>query len=73
MSVASPIRAAEDDAAAIASTAEAFVGAFDKGDAQAVAAFWTPDGDYIDQTGRLSKGREAMKRPFRSSSQKTKD
>jgi hypothetical protein len=43
----SPTRAAESDPqeAAITKTAEAFVEAFQRGDAQAVAAFWTPDGD----------------------------
>src|SRR5262245_44332917 len=59
-----PLRAAEGDEAAIATTAEAFVEAFDKGDAKAVAAFWTPSGDYIDQTGQLFKGREAIEEAF---------
>jgi hypothetical protein len=54
----SPARAAASDPqeAAITKTAEAFVEAFQKGDAKAVAAFWTQDGDYVDLTGRaLSK------------------
>jgi hypothetical protein len=44
----SPARAADSDPqeAAITKTAEAFVEAFQKGDAKAVASFWTPDGDY---------------------------
>jgi uncharacterized protein (TIGR02246 family) len=50
--------------AALARAAEAFVEAFNKGDAEAVAAFWTPDGDYIDQTGRLLKGREAIEEAY---------
>ena len=32
--------------------AQAFIDAFNKGDAKAVAAFWTPDGDYIDEAGK---------------------
>ena len=59
-----PGRAAEDDKAAIASTAEAFVTAFDNGDAKALAAFWTPDGDYTDQTGQVIRGREAIEKAY---------
>jgi len=52
------------DKAALAKKAEAFVEAFHKGDAKALAAFWTPDGDYTDQTGRHLKGREAIEKTF---------
>jgi uncharacterized protein (TIGR02246 family) len=50
---------------AIAKRAEAFIEAFQKGDAKALAAFWTADGDYIDQTGRRLKGRDAIEKAFR--------
>src|SRR5262249_1814864 len=62
----STIYAAQTDPreAAITKTAEAFVEAFQKGDAKAVAAFWTPDGDYVDDTGRVFKGREAIEKSF---------
>ncbi len=36
--------------AALKKNAEAFIAAFDKGDAKAVAAFWTADGDYAAKT-----------------------
>jgi uncharacterized protein (TIGR02246 family) len=52
------------DVAAIQKNAEAFVAAFDKGDAQALAAFWTPDGDFTDQAGRTFKGRAALQKAF---------
>jgi uncharacterized protein (TIGR02246 family) len=52
------------DKSAIAKNAEAFIEAFHKGDAKALAAFWTPDGDYTDQTGRHLKGREAIEKAF---------
>lgn len=60
------LRAAEPDPreAAIAKTAEAFVEAFHKGDAKAVAAFWASDGDYVDDTGRVFKGRKAIEDSF---------
>jgi uncharacterized protein (TIGR02246 family) len=51
--------------AALLKTAEAFVEAFHKGDATAVAAFWTTDGDYTDQTGRTLKGRDAIEKNFK--------
>ena len=54
------------DKEAIAQSAEAFVEAFHKGDAKALAAFWTPDGDYTDQTGRHLKGREGIGKAFQS-------
>src|SRR4051812_18761952 len=50
--------------AAIAKKAQAFVDAFQKGDANAVAAFWAPDGDYSDIGGRLLKGRKAIADDF---------
>ena len=50
--------------AAMKKNAEAFVAAFDKGDAKAVAAFWTADGDYVDETGRHMKGREEIEKAF---------
>jgi uncharacterized protein (TIGR02246 family) len=49
---------------ALLKNATAFVEAFHKGDAKAVAAFWTADGDYTDQAGKLYKGREAIEKLF---------
>jgi uncharacterized protein (TIGR02246 family) len=49
---------------ALLKNAEAFVEAFHKGDAKAVASFWTKDGDYTDQTGRTFKGRDAIEKSF---------
>jgi uncharacterized protein (TIGR02246 family) len=52
------------DKTALQKNGEAFVEAFHKGDARALAAFWTPDGDYTDETGRHLKGREAIEKAF---------
>jgi uncharacterized protein (TIGR02246 family) len=62
----SPARAADPDPqeAAITRTAEAFVEAFEKGDAKTVASFWTPDGDYVDPSGRVLNGRPAIEKDF---------
>src|SRR5262249_41376772 len=50
----------------IAKNAEAFVEAFHKGDAKALAAFFTTDADHTDQTGGTRKGREAIQKAFTS-------
>jgi uncharacterized protein (TIGR02246 family) len=52
------------DKSAIAKNAEAFIEAFHKGDAKALAAFWTADGDYTEQSGTHMKGREAIEKSF---------
>jgi uncharacterized protein (TIGR02246 family) len=44
--------------------AQEFIAAFDKGDAKAVAAFWTEDADYVDDTGREYKGRPAIEKMY---------
>jgi uncharacterized protein (TIGR02246 family) len=41
--------------------AQAFLAAFDRGDAKALAEFWTPEGEYVDQAGRHFKGRAAIR------------
>jgi uncharacterized protein (TIGR02246 family) len=53
-----------EDQAAIQKQAEAFIDAFQRGDARAVAAFWAPDGDYTDLTGQVLKGRPAIEKAF---------
>jgi uncharacterized protein (TIGR02246 family) len=60
------------DKAALAKKAEAFVEAFHKADAKALAAFWAPDGDYTDQTGRHLKGRDAIEKAFKGFFSKNK-
>lgn len=44
--------------------AKEFIAAFEKGDAKAVAAFWTEDADYVDQIGRQYKGRAAIEKMY---------
>ncbi len=52
------------DLAAIRATSDAFVEAFNKGDAKSVASLWTGDGDYIDDSGRAFAGREAIEKAY---------
>jgi uncharacterized protein (TIGR02246 family) len=44
--------------------AQAFLAAFNKGDAKAVAGFYTPTGDYTDHTGRKYQGREVLEKLY---------
>jgi len=44
--------------------AQEFIAAFNKGDAKATAAFWTPDGTYVDMAGREYKGRAAIQQLY---------
>src|SRR5258708_13257948 len=62
-------RAAESnpqEEAAITKMAEAFVEAFQRGDAKALPAFWTPDGDYADPTGPLLQRRPSIEKEFQN-------
>jgi uncharacterized protein (TIGR02246 family) len=52
---------------ALQKRAEAFVEAFNRGDARALASFWTPEGDLVDQDGRHLKGRKALEEAYRKS------
>ena len=46
--------------AAIRTSSEAFVAAFDKGDAKAVAELWTTDGQLVDEAGEVYSGQPAI-------------
>ena len=52
------------DLAAIREASEAFVVAFNKHDAKAVAAHWTESGDYIDDSGQTFAGRDAIEKAY---------
>src|SRR5262245_17357768 len=49
---------------AIRRGSKVFADAFNRADANAVARLWTPDGDYIDETGRKFQGREAIEKEY---------
>ena len=44
--------------------AQEFVAAFNRGDAKAVAGFWAPDAEYVDQMGGTVKGRAALEKLY---------
>jgi uncharacterized protein (TIGR02246 family) len=49
---------------AIRSTADAFTSAFNNGDAKAIAALWTTDCEYVDETGQIFRGRDAIEKEY---------
>lgn len=53
-----------NDLNAIRSSSQAFVDAFNRGDAKGVAMLWTADGDYIDEAGRKFQGRAAIEKEY---------
>ena len=59
--------------AAIQKQAEAFIDAFQRGDAKTLAGFWARDGDYTDETGHNVKGREALQKTFEEFFAENKD
>jgi uncharacterized protein (TIGR02246 family) len=53
-----------DDEAAIRKTTAEFIKAVEKGDAKAVGAFWTEEGEYIDDDGTTIRGRAAIEAAY---------
>ncbi len=54
------VTTAVSDTEAVAQSAAAFEVAFNSGNAVAVAALWTEDGEYVDDGGQSFKGRKAI-------------
>lgn len=52
------------DEQAIRAAATAYQTAFNNGDAKTLAALWVEDGEYIDQTGFLMRGRNVIEKEF---------
>jgi uncharacterized protein (TIGR02246 family) len=58
-------RPADDAQQAIRRAVAAYADAFNKGDVQAIAAFWAPDAEYTSEDGEVFKGRDAIIAMFR--------
>jgi uncharacterized protein (TIGR02246 family) len=52
------------EVAAIRAGSEAFVTAFNRGDAKAIAALWTEGGEYVDDSGSVFVGRDAIEKVY---------
>jgi uncharacterized protein (TIGR02246 family) len=53
-----------DDEAAIRRAVDAYVAAFNRGDARALAACWSDEGEYVSPDGMRFKGRAAIQKEF---------
>lgn len=62
--VSPPVAKAADTDKMIREAAQRFVDAFNKGDAKAVAALWAEGGDYVDESGERTSGREAIQKKY---------
>ena len=51
--------------AGIDAASKSFIAAFSRGDAEAVAAHWTEDGDYVDENGQKYHGRDAIAEEYK--------
>lgn len=59
-----PVAKPADTDKAIREAAARFVDAFNKGDAKLVAALWAEDGDYVDESGERTTGRDAIQKKY---------
>jgi uncharacterized protein (TIGR02246 family) len=46
---------------------DAYIAARNRGDLKALLAFWTPDADYVDESGKILRGREVIGAQFKKS------
>jgi uncharacterized protein (TIGR02246 family) len=60
------------DEQAIRKAAAAYVEAMNKGDLNAMMACWSPDADYIDESGKRTHGKEALTALFKKGLAETK-
>ncbi len=62
----------QQDEQAIRQTAQEYLAALARGDAKALAGFWTPDGDVVDEQGRSTAAREVIAQESRPAGEGTK-
>jgi uncharacterized protein (TIGR02246 family) len=64
--------ASEQDKQEIETTIKTYLEAFDKADAQALAAHWVENGDYVDASGHRLQGRDAIRQEYQKFFDKVK-
>ena len=63
-----------DDEKAIRKADDAYVGAYNKQDAKAIASMWSPEAVYVDpETGKEAVGREEIEKEFADTFKNLKD
>jgi uncharacterized protein (TIGR02246 family) len=63
--LAAGISAADDKA--IRQASAAYIAALNKGELEGIMAFWSPDADYVDEAGKMTRGRDAIAALFKQS------
>jgi uncharacterized protein (TIGR02246 family) len=59
-------QAPANDEQAVRKASAAHLAAVSKGDLDGVMAFWAPDADFIDEAGKVTRGREALTAVFKT-------
>jgi uncharacterized protein (TIGR02246 family) len=62
----------EEDVRAIKQAAAAYSAAFDTGDFDRLLSYWSPDAEYIDESGEITQGRKAIAEMLRKSHESLK-
>jgi uncharacterized protein (TIGR02246 family) len=57
------ISAADDKA--IRQASAGYIAALNKGELEGIMAFWSPDADYVDEAGKMTRGRDAIAALFK--------
>jgi uncharacterized protein (TIGR02246 family) len=55
------------DDKAIRQASAAYMAVLNKGDLEGVMVFWSPDADYVDEAGKMTRGRDAIAALFKKS------
>lgn len=61
------------DDQAIRQASGAYIAALNKGELEAIMAFWSPDADYVDESGKMTRGRDAIAALFKQTLSDQKD
>jgi uncharacterized protein (TIGR02246 family) len=61
-----------EDQKAIKQAGAAYTAAFEKGDVDRLLSYWSPDAEYIDESGKMIQGREAIAAHIRKSQENLK-
>ncbi len=64
---ADTLRASGKEGEAIRQASIDYIEALNKGDLKAILAFWAPDADYVDESGKMTRGRDAIVALFKKS------
>jgi uncharacterized protein (TIGR02246 family) len=59
--------ASDQDDQGVRKAGAGYMAALNKGDLEGILAFWAPDADYVDEAGKMTRGREAIATLYKKS------